>query len=149
MIYLIGSLANPEIPKLATLLRGKLGVEVFDDWHGAGEEADRIRRDYERARGRSFPDALASPVWQSIFNLDKEQIDRASTVVLVLPAGKSGHLEFGYAIGRGKRGYILLDGEPERYDVMYGFASRVLTSKEELMLQIAADERLHVERKVA
>jgi hypothetical protein len=47
---------------------------------------------------------------------------RCDTVVLCMPAGKSGHLEFGYCCGTGKRGFILFDQEPERYDVMYRFA---------------------------
>jgi hypothetical protein len=39
-----------------------------------------------------------------------------------MPAGKSGHLELGYMLGRGKRGYILMDKEPEGWDMMYKFA---------------------------
>jgi hypothetical protein len=39
-----------------------------------------------------------------------------------MPAGKSGHLELGYAIGSGKRGFVCFDQEPDRWDVMYRFA---------------------------
>ena len=53
--------------------------------------------------------------------------------MLVLPAGKSGHLEAGYLIGQGKPVYILLAGEPERFDVMYNFAAGVYTSLDELI----------------
>ena len=136
MIYLIGSLRNPEVPMLANRIRQELQMEVFDDWHGNGPEADDYWQKYEKARGRSYRDALASPIPQHIFQIDKTYIDKASTVVLVLPAGKSGHLEFGYAIGSGKRGYILLPGEPERYDVMYNFATKVLISQEELLAEL-------------
>lgn len=52
---------------------------------------------------------------------------------MVLPCGKSGHLEFGWAIGKGKPGYILFDGEPERYDVMYQFAWDVLFHVDEVV----------------
>jgi hypothetical protein len=38
----------------------------------------------------------------------------------------------GYLIGQGKPGFILMDGEPERYDVMYKFAT-VVFSVEELV----------------
>ena len=54
----------------------------------------------------------------------------------ILPAGKSGHLELGYFIGSGKRGYILLNGEPERFDVMYKFATKVCNNKEELLMEL-------------
>jgi hypothetical protein len=136
MIYLIGSLRNPEVPVLANELR-KQGYEVFDDWHGNGPEADDYWQKYEKARGRSYRDALASPIPQNIFAIDKTHIDKSDTVVLVLPAGKSGHMEFGYAVGSGKRGFILLPGEPERYDVMYNFATKVFISQEELFAELA------------
>ncbi len=45
--------------------------------------------------------------------------------VLVLPAGKSGHLELGYLIGQGKPAYIWMPEEPDRWDVMYRFADAV------------------------
>lgn len=41
-------------------------------------------------------------------------------------------MEFGYIIGQGKKGYILLDKDPDRFDVMYGFATAVLNTEEEL-----------------
>jgi hypothetical protein len=50
----------------------------------------------------------------------------------VYPAGKSGHLELGYAIGAGKPGFILLEGEPDRFDVMLNFATGVFDKKEQL-----------------
>jgi nucleoside 2-deoxyribosyltransferase len=50
----------------------------------------------------------------------------------MLPAGKSGHLELGYMIGQGKPGYILLDAEHKRWDVMYKFATAVVPTMEEL-----------------
>jgi nucleoside 2-deoxyribosyltransferase len=40
-----------------------------------------------------------------------------------MPAGKSGHLELGYVSGKGKPTYVLFDHEPERWDVMYQFAT--------------------------
>lgn len=36
-------------------------------------------------------------------------------------------------IGQGKPGYILLDGEPERFDVMYKFAAGVFTNSTDLV----------------
>ena len=34
-VYLIGSLRNPKVPKIAEKIRA-LGFEVFDDWFAAG-----------------------------------------------------------------------------------------------------------------
>ena len=43
-IYLIGSLRNEEVPKLARRLREALNVEVFDDWFSPGPKADDFWR---------------------------------------------------------------------------------------------------------
>jgi hypothetical protein len=107
-------------------------VRVFDDWKCAGEHADDAWRDHERARGHNYIEALERPAAKHVFQFDKKWIDASAVVVLVCPAGKSGHLEFGYSIGRGKPGFILLD-DPERWDVMYQFATGVTDSKATLI----------------
>ena len=72
-----------------------------------------------------------------VFDFDVAHLDRADVVVLVLPAGKSAHMEFGWAIGQGKRGYILLEAEdPTRWDVMYKFATGMTSSVEGLIKMI-------------
>lgn len=136
MIYITGSLRNPEIPKIAARLRETLKVEVFDDWYAAGPEADDAWRDYERDRGHSLPTALQGYAARHVFQFDKEHLSRATDVILALPAGKSGHLELGWAIGNGKRGWILLNDDPDRYDVMYCFADGVFTNLEELIAHL-------------
>jgi hypothetical protein len=131
MIYLIGSLRNPECPKIANKLRTE-GWEVFDDWYAAGPEADDKWRDYEKQRGRTYTEALYGLAANHVFGFDLQHLDRCEAALLVLPAGRSGHLELGYVVGSGRPGYILLDN-PERWDVMYRFATGVFTSLEELI----------------
>lgn len=126
-IYLVGSLRNPAIPEIAIKLRAA-GFEVFDDWYSAGPEADDYWQAHETQRGRSFAEALAGHHATCVYEFDKKLIDSADIGILILPAGKSGHLELGYLIGQGKPGFILLPGEPERFDVMYRFASGVFTA---------------------
>jgi hypothetical protein len=53
-----------------------------------------------------------------------------------MPSGKSGHLELGYSLGRGKRGYILFDQEPKRVDIMYQFATDIFFSFDELAAEL-------------
>jgi nucleoside 2-deoxyribosyltransferase len=130
-IYLIGSLRNPKILELGNQLRLE-GFEVFNDWMAAGPEADDYWQKYEQSRGRTYSEALKGYAAQSVYHFDKLHLDRCDAAVLVLPAGKSGHLELGYMIGKGKPGFILLDKEPERFDVMYNFATAVCSSPEEL-----------------
>lgn len=135
MLYLIGSLRNPEVPKIAEQLRF-YGHEVFDQWYGAGPNADDCWQEYCRHKGMNFKEALADHGAQHVYNFDRHYLSHSDTVVLVLPAGKSGHLELGWALGQGKKGYILLNGEPERYDVMYNFATGVFCSLDDLAAEL-------------
>lgn len=131
-VYIIGSLRNENIPKVAASLR-EVGLDVFDDWYSAGKDADDYLRDYYRERGMKYSEVLSSYSARHIFEFDKKHLDRCDCAVLVLPAGKSGHLELGYVIGKGKPGYILMDGEPERVDIMHSFATKVFMNKEEMI----------------
>jgi hypothetical protein len=119
-IYLIGSLRNPEIPKIAQRIRA-LGFDVFDDWYAPGPQADDYWRDYSKARGQSYAEALNSWAAKHVFETDKHHLDRCDMAVMVHPAGRSCHLELGYMAGCGKPTFILLD-DPERWDVMVQFA---------------------------
>ena len=131
-IYVIGSLRNPEIPAFANQIQA-LGIEAFADWYAPGPNADDCWRDYSKERGLSYKEALASHAATHIFKFDKHHIDRCEAAVMLMPAGKSGHLELGYVIGKGKPGYIVFDKEPERYDVMVQFATAIFFSKEEFL----------------
>ena len=131
-IYLIGSLRNPAIPKLANNLR-KLGYDIFDDWFAAGPDADDAWRDYERERGHNLEQALSGRAAIHVFQFDKYHLDTSDMGILLLPAGKSGHIEIGYLIGQNKPCFIVYPEEPERFDVMYLFATRVFDSTVKLL----------------
>ena len=137
-VYLIGALKNRGIIELANEIRA-LGFEVFDDWISPGEEADEKWQEYEAIRGRSYKEALFGTHADTVFNYDLEHLRAADIVVLVLPCGKSAHLELGWAIGKGKIGYVLFDEEPTRYDIMYRFAHDIFFSREKLFAKLEAD----------
>ena len=130
-VYIIGSLRNPQIPEFANELDAR-GYEAFADWFQSGPQTDDFWKDYSKARGRSYKQALDSKGANASFNLDKENLDSCDAAVMLMPAGKSGHLELGYVVGQGKPGYILFDGEPERYDLMYKLATGVFFDKQDL-----------------
>lgn len=132
MIYLIGSLRNPDVAGVAHILR-QGGLDVFDDWLAAGPGADDAWRDYEKARGNTFKEALEGHAARHVFSFDRYHLERADAVVLVCPAGKSGHLELGWSLGRGKPGFILMDPNVDRWDVMYQFATGVTDEISELL----------------
>jgi hypothetical protein len=134
VLYLIGSLRNERIPVLAKRLREEnIHTEVFDDWYAAGPEADDFWKTYEQNRGRTYQDALKGHAARNVFAFDKRHLDRCTHALLVLPAGKSGHMEVMYATyGVGAKTAILLDPEDVRWDVMYQFVPTVLNNDEEI-----------------
>lgn len=136
-IYIIGSLRNPMVPKIGNALR-KLGLDVFDDWFASGPETDDYWKKYEKGRGNGFGQALKGYMAPHVFEFDKYHLDRTDGSVLVVPAGKSAHLELGYTIGRGKPGFILFPSEPkDRWDVMYQFATKVFFSQKDFLNTLA------------
>lgn len=129
-IYVIGSLRNPAIPEIGNSLRA-LGFDVFDDWHAAGPTADDEWKRYELSRGRSYKEALRGYAARHVFSFDRFHLDRADLGLLVLPAGKSGHLELGY-LSKDKPTFVLLEEGVDRWDVMYQFCTDVFTTPQEL-----------------
>jgi hypothetical protein len=122
-IYLIGSLRNPTIPTIGNALRDE-GFEVFDDWFAGGKIADDEWQAYEKAKGNTYEQALAGYAAKHVYEFDLHHLKRADVGLLVMPAGKSGHLELGYLAGQGKPTFVYFpEGEPERWDVMYQFCT--------------------------
>lgn len=141
-IYLIGSLRNPAVPILAANLRERLGIEIFDDWYAAGPRADDHWMEYEKAREHTYAQALEGHAARHVYNFDKAHLDDSVGGVLLLPAGKSGHSEFGYLRGQGKPVWILMpDGEPERWDVMYQFATKLVYTTDDLVVDMVRELR--------
>ena len=134
-IYVIGSLANKKIPYFANELR-KLGFIVYDQWWAPGPLADSYWRHYTKIRKLSYKEALQDCAATHIFEFDKELIDKSDIVVMLMNGGRSAHMELGYAIGKGKKGYILFEGEPKRYDVMYQFATEIFFDRGELIAKL-------------
>ena len=138
VIYVIGSLKNTNVEVVANRLRKDMGpdVEIFDSWKSCGPDADDYWRDYEKAKGLTYKEALNSWAARHIFEFDDFHLQRATDVVAIMPFGKSGNLELGVSLGRGKRGYILFNETPERYDVMLGFCTDVFFNYEDLVVEL-------------
>jgi nucleoside 2-deoxyribosyltransferase len=133
-IYIIGSLRNPAIVKIGNKIN-KLGIEAFTSWFAAGPKADDYWKAYSKARGQSYITALRDYASQHVYNFDLGHLHRCDAGLLVLPAGRSCHLELGYIRGLGKPGYVLLDKETikDRWDQMLNFATEIFTSQKEML----------------
>ena len=119
-IYLIGSLRNANVPELGKRVRA-LGHDVVDDWHAAGPEADDYWQQHETRKEHTYKQALQSRIAKHVFSFDYNHLKDSDAAILLMPGGKSAHLEAGFMVGQGKPVWVLFDKTPERYDQMYQF----------------------------
>lgn len=63
------------------------------------------------ADATEYVEALSHPISEAGFKSDFDAMEWADTCVLVLPCGRSAHLELGWFVGQHKRTAILLDGD--------------------------------------
>ncbi len=74
---------------------------------------------------------LESKAVRTIFQADMEAEKNAKNFLLVLPAGKSSHIEAGIAYGLGKKCYAI--GEYETTDSLYLIFDKIFANKNELV----------------
>lgn len=141
-VYIAGSLRNRDRIIEVSLGFNRAGFETFSNWSATHPDTDDYWRDYHQAHGRNMIEALKQPDSLNTFYFDERNIRASRAFVLVTPAGKSGHLELGFALGRNIPGYILMeDPNPERWDVMYSFANGVFEHTGDLIAEV--DKRLN------
>jgi hypothetical protein len=132
--YIIGSLRNPRIPHLAALLIAQ-GYGEYSEWYSGGARADDDWTSHERLRGRRYVEAIRGYHAKQVMEMDLRHLKRCDGAIMVMPCGKSGHLELGWMIGQGKPGFVLLDSEPERFDVMLALPGITVVDSEEMLLE--------------
>lgn len=120
-IYVASSWRNARQPAVVAALR-EAGHEVYDFRHPSpgndGFHWSDVDPDWRNWDGERFTNALNHPVAVAGYGLDKAALDWCQACVLVLPSGRSAHLEAGYAIGQGKPTAILLE-EKQEPELMY------------------------------
>lgn len=77
--------------------------------------------------------ALDHPIAQHGYSRDWNAMQRADTCILILPCGRSAHLELGWFVGQGKRTAILLDGPEVTPELMYKMVDFVAPSVLDLL----------------
>lgn len=83
---------------------------------------------------RAFRDAvLTHPVARAGFRKDMSALVDADATVLVLPCGRSAHLELGYATGAGQRTIVLLDSPMSEPELMYLMNTEICVSLDEVV----------------
>ena len=141
-IYVASSWRCPTQPGVVRVLR-TFGFDCYDFRHPTTVESDgfhwsEVLPSYERgSNGLCDPTdylmALQQPAAVQGFGRDFDAMQECDTCVLVLPCGRSAHLELGWFVGQGRRTAILLDGPQVTPELMYKMVDCVTTDMNELV----------------
>lgn len=149
-IYVASSWRNDFQPHVVERLRAA-GHTVYDfkNPQGAGPGTGfawaEIDPNWRQWKVKDYLLALTHAKAQAGFESDERGMVRADACVLVLPAGRSAHVEFGWMVGRGKLGYVLLSEEGFDPDLMYLLVPHrnLCTSIDELLQKLKEDTSSH------
>ena len=142
-IYVASSWRNERQPAVVKALR-LFGHAVYD-FRNPSEEYDNptgvtagfawseIDPDWQQWTRERYIEALAHPIAEQGFQSDWQAMRWADTGVLLLPSGRSAHIEAGYFVGAGKPLHILLPAEMDEPELMYLMATSISRSIAELV----------------
>lgn len=145
-IYVASSWRNPLQPEVVSALRGE-GHEVYDFRNPAagnsGFHWSEVEGGWQSWTPQKFVHLLTShPVAAEGFAFDKAALDWCDTCVLLLPSGRSAHLEAGYARGQGKHLFVLLQPDKFEPELMYLLANGIGCSIGDCLVHLRhADDR--------
>lgn len=133
-IYVASSWRNLDQPHVVDALR-RAGHEVYDFRNpGPGKKGfawSEIDPDWKNWSNGTFIEALTHPIAQQGFENDFNAMQWADACVMVMPCGRSAHVEAGWMQGAGKPTIALLStAEPE---LMYNMFSKLAQTTEEVL----------------
>lgn len=135
-IYLASSWRNESQPDIVLFLRA-LGHEVYDFRNPApgdvGFSWKSCAKDWQLKDPEAFRDSvLTSAPAVHGFELDMNALKTSEVTILLLPCGRSAHLELGYAAGMGQKTIVYLDTPMSEPELMYLMNTRIVCSVKEL-----------------
>lgn len=144
-VYVASSWRNPLQPAIVAMLRAA-SIDCYDfrdpNGDGTGGFSWRDVRDEPRTAIPAKGDDLVPvdeylrmvhhPVASDGYERDYAAMVRADVFVLVLPCGRSAHLELGWAVGAGKRTAILLE-DPAEPELMYRMVDHLAPNAMDLL----------------
>lgn len=84
-------------------------------------------------------EVLTHPIAKAGFAKDMRALRGASATVLVLPCGRSAHLELGWAAGMGQKTIVLLDNPLSEPELMYLMNTKICLSMNEVIDAVLAE----------
>lgn len=134
-IYVASSWRNPHQQAVVYELRIR-GHEVYDFRHPSGDPGfqwTQIEKDWQNWTMEEYRSELDDAYAQFGLNRDFDAMKAADVCVLLLPCGRSAHLEAGWMKGAGKKVIALIyPGERIEPELMYGILDGIALSMPEL-----------------
>lgn len=141
-VYVASSWRNLEQPTVVSALRAN-GIDCYDFRHPAPGDDGFSWKEVGGTAGIVGGGNVLEPVDNYLrmlmhpkavigYERDFAAMERADTFVLVLPCGRSAHLELGWAVGAGKRTAILLE-DPAEPELMYRMVDHLSTDLDDLL----------------
>jgi hypothetical protein len=143
-IYVASSWRNDIQPEIVKALR-EAGHLVYDFKNprpgDTGFSWSEIDQDWKNWEPEEFRSALDHEIAKSGFNSDFDAMKWADTCVLVLPCGRSAHLEAGWFTGQGKTTLIFSPEktEPELMYLLAGKSDNICVSLPELIAALETE----------
>lgn len=135
-IYVASSWRNPFQPVIVRELRGH-GHEVYDFRNprpgDTGFAWSEIDPDWLGWTPTAYRDLIDHPIAEAGYDSDFAAMEWADTFVLVLPCGRSAHLEAGWAVGAEKPTAILLHEDKFEPELMYRMADLIAVTLDEII----------------
>lgn len=133
-VYIASSWKNKDLLSVVDSALKLEGFEVSNFSHPDDRDSVFNWGDILGSNTMNIIDVLQVPAVIESFKEDKKWLDWSDWVLLVLPSGKSSHLEAGYAVGAGKKLAIYAKKFPVgEFDTMYGFADVIGSELTEVM----------------
>jgi hypothetical protein len=134
-IYVASSWRNTRQIEVVEALRA-VGHEVYDFRNQARVfNWSDIYPNCESWFGAQYVEALRHPAAIQGLASDFEAMHWADTFVMVQPCGRSSSLELGWAIGAGKRTFVLLANK-QKPELMLGLAQHLCLTLDELVVTL-------------
>ena len=143
-IYAASSWRNLSYKHMVVTLR-KFGHEVYDFTDPATAFGwQQVDPEWRTWSPEDYLAALHHPLAKQGFAKDFQAMEKADACVLVLPSGRSSHLEAGWCIGQGKPTAIYMEyWKDAEAELMYSMADALITTEAGLIQWCsAADAQL-------
>mgnify|MGYP001003521156 CR=1 FL=1 len=141
-VYVASSWRNADQPGVVSALR-EAGHEVYDfrnpepgDNGFSWRQCATPEQLHDPQRFRD--EVLTHEIARDGFAKDMNALRGSAATVLVLPCGRSAHLELGYATGAGQHTIVLLDTPMSEPELMYLMNAAICTSIEEVITALDA-----------